>query len=643
MQALTLIHSTSFPIGRYADALRRESILPRAMESLEQLTSNNGSLRVVLVDSAIGGNGGVRELNDPRTAVVGIGLRELPRWLADDSVYFDLPEDPSPASLLNAVKRAYQFLYQKIRADQLEKQLSDRTRELRQVGEVGIALSAERDHSVLLTTILSKARELSRSDAGSLYLHDVVDGQKVLRWKLAQNDSIDVVSFEEKLLPTTRRSLAGYVALTGETLVIDDAYRLPADAEYTINRSFDEENGYLTKSMLVFPMTNHVGELIGVLQLINRKRQGAPPRLTAATVPQEVISFDREIIELMRSLAGQAAVAVENNLLYESIERLFEGFVTAAVTAIEQRDPTTSGHSFRVADLTVELAKTVDSIEQGPYRETRFTPDQVREIRYASLLHDFGKVGVREQVLVKQKKLYPMQLETIRSRFEFVMKSVESEANRRKIEFLLQYGREGFDEFNARIDRETAEQIERLQKDFAIIAQSNEPTVLPEGDFQYLQQLAKRDFTDIRGEKRGLVLPEEARILSIRKGNLDATERSEIESHVTHTFHFLQKIPWTKDLVSVPDIAYAHHEKLNGRGYPRKLMANDIPIQSRMMTVSDIYDALTAADRPYKRAVPTERALDILKMEVGEGLLDQSLVDVFIDAKVYERAGVVRT
>ncbi|PYQ60876.1 MAG: HD family phosphohydrolase [Acidobacteria bacterium] len=643
MQALTLIHSTSFPIGRYADALRRESILPRAMESLEQLTSNNGSLRVVLVDSAIGGNGGVRELNDPRTAVVGIGLRELPRWLADDSVYFDLPEDPSPASLLNAVKRAYQFLYQKIRADQLEKQLSDRTRELREVGEVGIALSAERDHSVLLTTILSKARELSRSDAGSLYLHDVVDGQKVLRWKLAQNDSIDVVSFEEKLLPTTRRSLAGYVALTGETLVIDDAYRLPADAEYTINRSFDEENGYLTKSMLVFPMTNHVGELIGVLQLINRKRQGAPPRLTAATVPQEVISFDREIIELMRSLAGQAAVAVENNLLYESIERLFEGFVTAAVTAIEQRDPTTSGHSFRVADLTVELAKTVDSIEQGPYRETRFTPDQVREIRYASLLHDFGKVGVREQVLVKQKKLYPMQLETIRSRFEFVMKSVETEANRRKIEFLLQYGREGFDEFNARIDRETAEQIERLQKDFAIIAQSNEPTVLPEGDFQYLQQLAKRDFTDIRGEKRGLVLPEEARILSIRKGNLDATERSEIESHVTHTFHFLQKIPWTKDLVSVPDIAYAHHEKLNGRGYPRKLMANDIPIQSRMMTVSDIYDALTAADRPYKRAVPTERALDILKMEVGEGLLDQSLVDVFIEAKVYERAGVVRT
>ena len=643
MQTLTVIHSTSFPIGRYADALLRESISPCATDSLEHLPSDNGALRVVLVDSAISGNGRTHDISDSRTAIVGIGLPEHPKWLKDESVYFDLPENPSPSSLLNAVKRAYQFLYQKMRADQLERQLTDRTRELREVSEVGIALSAERDHSVLLTTILTKARELSRSDAGSLYLLDEADGQKVLRWKLAQSDSIDVVSFEEKILPITRRSLAGYVALTGETLVIDDAYNLPGDAEYTINRSFDEENHYLTRSMLVIPMTNHVGELIGVLQLINRKKQGAPPRLTADIAPQEVISFDRDTIELMRSLAGQAAVAVENNLLYESIERLFEGFVTAAVTAIEQRDPTTSGHSFRVADLTVELAKTIDGITEGEYRDIRFTMDQVREIRYASLLHDFGKVGVREQVLVKQKKLYPMQLETIRSRFEFVMKSVESEANQRKVEFLLKYGREGFDEFSARLNAETKQEIERLQRDFSIVAQSNEPTVLPEGDFQYLQQLATRDYQDIRGERRCLVLPEEARILSIRKGNLDATERSEIESHVTHTFNFLEKIPWTKDLISVPNIAYAHHEKLNGRGYPRKLTAAEIPIQSRMMTVSDIYDALTASDRPYKRAISTDRALDILKMEVGEGLLDTSLVKIFIAAKVYERAGVLRT
>ncbi|HEY3054765.1 MAG TPA: HD domain-containing phosphohydrolase [Thermoanaerobaculia bacterium] len=643
MQTLTLLHSENFPIGRYADALKREAIAPRPLSSLEAFGPDGSTLRVVLVDKAITSSAAKSLKIDNRTAVVGIGLDEQPKWLTDENVYLHLPENPSPAVLLNSVKRAYQYLYQKVRSDQLDRQLSERTRELQEVSEVGIALSTVRDHAVLLTMILSKARELSRADAGSLYLLDEIPGEgKVLRWKLAQNDSIHV-DFEEKVLQITRRSLAGYVAMTGETLVIDDAYHLPPDAEYTINRSFDEENHYLTKSLLVFPMTNHVGDIIGVLQLINRKRVGAPRKLTAATVPAEVVPFDQETVEIMRSLSGQAAVAVENNLLYESIERLFEGFVTAAVTAIEQRDPTTSGHSFRVADLTVELAKVIDRVDEGKYRDVHFSLDQVRELRYASLLHDFGKVGVREQVLVKEKKLYPMQLESIRGRFEFLMKSVENEGSKRKIDYLLRNGRDGFDEFAARTDREVADELQKLQKDFAIIAQSNEPTVLPEGDFQYLLQLATRDFEDVRGERRLLLNPEEARILSIRKGNLDAVERGEIESHVTHTFHFLQKIPWTKDLRSVPDIAYAHHEKLNGRGYPRKLTATEIPIQSRMMTVSDIYDALTANDRPYKRAVSTDRAIDILKMEVKDGLLDSSLVDVFIDAQVYQRAGVVRT
>ncbi len=641
-QALTLLHSESFPIGRYADVLTRESIAASRLVSLDQLGTDSGSLRVLLVDPAIL-NGRRTPLQlDARTAVVGVGLEEQPAWLNDDSVYMHLPGNPSAAVLLSAIKRSYQFLYQKQRADHLEKQLSERTRELQEISDVGSALSTVRDHSVLVTMILSKARELSRADAGSLYLLDKVDDHEVLRWKLAQNDSIDVGAFEETVLPATRKSLAGYVAMTGETLVIPDAYNLPPEAEYEINRSFDEKNGYLTKSLLVFPMTNHAGDVIGVLQLINRRRTGAPARLNTRNVPENVIPFDDDTAQIMRALASQAAVAVENNLLYESIERLFEGFVTASVTAIEQRDPTTSGHSFRVADLTVELARVIDRIDFGPYRDVSFTLEQVREVRYASLLHDFGKVGVREQVLIKEKKLYPQQLENIRGRFEFVMKSVESDANRKKVDYLLEHGREGFDEFARRLDEETAETILKLQRDFAFIAQSNEPTVLPEGEFQYLLQLATRDYEDVRGERRRLVEGEEARILSIRKGNLDGAERLEIESHVTHTFNFLQKIPWTRDLAAVADIAFAHHEKLNGRGYPRKLSAGDIPLQSRMMTVSDIYDALTASDRPYKRAVPTDRALDILRMEVSDGLLDQQLVDTFIEAKVFERAGVLR-
>jgi HD-GYP domain-containing protein (c-di-GMP phosphodiesterase class II) len=640
MQTLTLVHSQSFPIGQYADALQRESISCRPLANLEELTSDGASLRVILLDPAI--NNGRPSSFDGRMAIVGVGLDEEPKWLTGDTIYLDLPADPSQSALMSAIKRAWQSLYQKVRADQLERQLGERTRELRELSEVGIALSTERDHSVLLTTILSKARELSRADAGSLYLLDDANGEKVLRWKLAQNDSIKVGAFEEMVLPITRRSLAGWVALTGDTLVIDDAYALPEDAEYSINRSFDEKNGYLTRSMLVFPMVTHVGELVGVLQLINRRKPGPPAKLTAASVPSEVVPFDHETVELMRSLAAQAAVAVENNLLYKSIERLFEGFVTAAVTAIEQRDPTTSGHSFRVAELTVDLARVVDR-DDDRYHDIHFSSEQVREIRYASLLHDFGKVGVREQVLVKEKKLYPLQLETLRNRFEFAMKTAENDTNKRKLEYLIEHGAGAFATFGVRADEELREQLARLQKDFAFITKSNEPTVLPEGEFQYLQQLAEQEFGDIRGDRRRLLNPEEIRILSIRKGNLDATERTEIESHVTHTFNFLQKIPWTKDLAAVADIAYAHHEKLNGRGYPRKLTAEEIPIQSRMMTVSDIYDALTANDRPYKRAIATERALDILKMEVSDGLLDAALVNLFIDAKVFERAGVLRT
>src|SRR5216110_1606865 len=282
MQTLTLLHSDSFPIGRYADAFGRASIAPRAVTSLEHIVPDGTSLRVVLVDPAIM-NGRTAPI-DARTAVVGVGLNEQPAWLSDDNVFLNVVENPSTNALLDTVKRAYQFLYQKLRADQLERQLNDRTRELKQVSEVGIALSTVRDHQVLLTMILSKARELSRADAGSLYLLDEVGGQRVLRWKLAQSDSIDVGTFEEKILPITRKSLAGYVAMTGETLVIDDAYNLPADAEYSINTSFDAQNHYLTRSLLVFPMTNHVGDIIGVLQLINRKRSGAPRKLTAETV-----------------------------------------------------------------------------------------------------------------------------------------------------------------------------------------------------------------------------------------------------------------------------------------------------------------------------------------------------------------------
>jgi HD-GYP domain-containing protein (c-di-GMP phosphodiesterase class II) len=638
MQNLTVIHSNKFPIDRYREALDREKVAYTTVTAGQAHSKQNGRLSVVLLDDVLAG-GNYSVTTDPAVTMLGVGLAA--REDADDRIYLHLPEDPSATMLVGALRRAYEFLQERVRNNDLEQALRERTQELEEINKIGIAMSTVRDHEVLLSTILSKSRELSRSDAGSLYLvEEEEDGTKFLRWKLAQNDSIKV-NFEEKILPMTKKSLAGHVAMTGETLVIDDAYEL-ANVEYTINRSFDVATGYLTKSMLVFPMLTHTGDIIGVLQLINRKKWNAPSRLTAATVPDAVIPFDPHTIKLMQSLAGQAAVSLENNVLYDSIERLFEGFVTASVTAIEQRDPTTSGHSFRVANLTCELAKTVDGIDEGIFAPHKFTVEQLREIRYASLLHDFGKVGVREKVLVKEKKLYPLQIDIIRSRFDYLVKAVEAKFEKMKLEHALKHGLDDFVVWSAKIDEERDAEIARLRHDLQFIVHSNEPTVLPEGDFAYLQELGKRQYEDAAGEIRALVTDDEVRTLSIRKGNLDPQERGEIESHVTHTFRFLSKIPWTRDLRDVPHIAYAHHEKLNGRGYPRGLGAEGIPIQSKMMSITDIYDALTANDRPYKKAVPTERALDILKMEVKDGLLDGKLLDVFLEAKVYERTGAVR-
>ena len=641
MSGLKLYHSVQFPAAQLRVELGPHGLETVPVASLSEIGPDSG-VRIVLVDPDLARGATALPPADSGLIYLGLGLNGTSAVSEDPQFYLHLPSVEVDGVLRAAIHRAAQHAADRLERDWLMDRMARVTRELDEIHKIGIALSTVRDHDVLLPMILTKSRELSRSDAGSLYMldHDS-DRGKLLRWKLAQNDSIEV-DFEEKVLPITEESLAGYVALTGETLVIDDAYELPDGVPYGINTSFDQATGYRTRSMLVFPMSNHLGDIIGVLQLINRKREGAPSKLTAADVPDWVIPFDAQTIRSMQSLAGAAAVAVENNYLYRSIERLFEGFVTASVTAIEQRDPTTSGHSFRVADLTVELARTLDSIGQGPFEEVRFSPEQVREIRYASLLHDFGKVGVREKVLVKEKKLYPLQIDLIRGRFEFLIRSLEFEAQGKKNAYLLEHGRSGYDRFCAEVDEQTAAGVAQAESDLAFVLHSNEPTVLPEGEFQYLQQLAAREFTDLRGVSRRLVEPEEVRRLSIRKGNLDADERSEIESHVTHTFQFLSKIPWTEDLQFVPEIAYAHHEKLNGRGYPRGLDALRIPIQSKMMSVSDIYDALTASDRPYKRAISTERAIDILGMEVNEGLLDRDVVSVFVEAKIYERAGVVR-
>jgi HD-GYP domain-containing protein (c-di-GMP phosphodiesterase class II) len=459
------------------------------------------------------------------------------------------------------------------------------------------ALSSERDIRKLLDLVLDKSRRITGADAGSVYVLEAADadgnGQPDnlafgnparppralgetgrrrmatptrgsssrparLHFMLSQNDSIPV-DFKEFTLPVDDTSLAGRAVRTGLPINVSDVEQAQVVAGTTAhNRSFDDKTGYRARSMLTVPMLSAEGEVIGVIQLINKKRQPSQILSTPADFVDGVIPFDARAEEMALALASQAGVSLENAILYDEIRRLFEGFVDASVTAIESRDPTTSGHSRRVATLSVALAETVDAVDDGPLGPLHFSREDLRQIEYAGMLHDFGKVGVREQVLVKAKKLYDFQLEAIRLRFAYVRKSIEAESLRRQLEHMP-------------------------------------------------------------------------------RGSLTPAEREQIESHVDHTVAFLQTIPWGRSLRKVPLIAAAHHELLNGAGYPAGLQGADIPIEARMLTIADIFDALTAADRPYKPAVPVHRALGILESEVKSGKCDADLFRVFVGAEIYKR------
>jgi HD-GYP domain-containing protein (c-di-GMP phosphodiesterase class II) len=523
--------------------------------------------------------------------------------------------------------------------EQLDDALVRKSQELHELNKIGVALSAQRDIDKLLDLILLKCREITAADAGSLYLVERgKDEQNAaddsLSFQLSQNSSV-AIPFEKAKMPLSEVSIAGYAALSGQLVNVADAYHLPAGSPFKISRSFDERSGYRTKSMLVVPMRDHQDKVIGVIQLINKKRDWKTVLQPVSLTEEAVIPFTSVDEELVTSLASQAAVAFENAKLIQDIKSLLDSFVRASVTAIESRDPTTSGHSDRVATLTVALAEKIDGVEQGPFREIAFTRDQLQEIRYASLLHDFGKVGVREKVLIKGKKLYVGEMLLVRQRFAYIKRTLEAEHFRAKVEQLQ--GGNTTPELLSEMDRSYDAQREEIDGLLRMIAQANEPSILEEESFRALMDLTSRAFTDMEGNRQPFLTPNELSALSIRRGSLSEKERREIESHVTHTFRFLSEIPWTGEYRRVPEIAYAHHEKMDGTGYPRRLKAAEIPIQSRMMTISDIFDALVAWDRPYKKAVPVEKALDILRQESGMGKLDRPLLDVFIDAKVYER------
>ena len=525
---------------------------------------------------------------------------------------------------------------------------AERTDLIEKLLDIGAALSSAQDLGGLLNLILSKSREITYSDAGSVYLVDNGDEQSKLLFKVAQNASKPRLSFKEFTLPLTDKSLAGYVAITGQSLNLSDAYNLPPGVPYQLDTSFDRDINYRTCSVMVLPMQNRQGETIGILQLINRKTK-ADSMLTAENAWESTQQYSEWEERIVRSLASQAAISIERNQLQESIEHLFEGFVKASVQVIEARDPCTYGHSERVAALTVRLSEEVNAVSSGWLRSVYFNNRQIQEIRYAALLHDFGKIGVPEAVLTKQKKLYPSQLEIIRHRFALAQRTMEMECVQSKYKYLLEhsaYRKHPNDEPECsqcqeigQLDTFLADAKTRLAEYWEVLIEANEPHILAEEPLAQLRELSRQTYRDIDGAIKPLLTPDEIVQLMVSRGNLTPEERSAIESHVTHTYEFLNQIPWTKDLKNVPSIAYGHHEKLDGTGYPRGLKYSEIPIQAQLMTIADIYDALTAGDRPYKRALRTEAAMKILRQEAAHNKINSDLLELFDHRRVFNVLG----
>jgi HD-GYP domain-containing protein (c-di-GMP phosphodiesterase class II) len=637
-----LYHGRSWSPGALAGALGDDQVELRVVNAAAEIRADgrptayllDPPARAAVTPQALAG------LRDSGIALLVLGApgeQDVPPDVPAELLAAFLRAPAPQRELLVALRTAFRISAAARETARIRAESATRLNELTELAEIGVLLTTEKNLDTLLELILSQARRVTHSDAGSIYIVETDEaGTRRLRFKLSQNDSRPDIPFVEFTIPIDHSSLAGYAATEAEPLVIEDVYMLPPDVEYSFNPSFDERYGYRTKSMLVIPMQNHQGEVIGVLQLINRKRDAAARLITAEDAARHIIAYSPHAVKIVRALAGQAAVSIENSQLYEAIERLFEGFVRAAVHAIEQRDPATSGHSERVATRTVTLAQAVDRLDQAPFRAVSFSREQVRELRYAGLLHDFGKVGVREQVLVKAKKLYDTDLGFIRERAAFLRRSAQWRFERERADYLERRGREGYDDFLAALKTQHEQALEFVNRFLKVVMTSNEPTILTEGDFASLGEFAGMTYEDIDGTEQPFLRPHELRQLSIRRGSLDESERLEIESHVNHTFAFLRRIPWTKGLAQVPEIAWGHHEKLDGTGYPRRVRAEAIPLQTRMMTISDIYDALTAQDRPYKPALPAARALDILGDEVKRGQVDGELFRVFVEAKVWE-------
>ncbi len=494
--------------------------------------------------------------------------------------------------------------------------------------KIGVALSAQRDINRLLELIIDTACNLTTADGGTLYTLSC-DGQ-FLEFAIVYNKTLGLhrggagekVDWPPVPLMKSagRRNMANvsaYAALTGKVVNIADVYH-KAGFNFLGTREFDARNGYRSQSMLVVPMRNHEGDVIGVLQLLNAKDKKS----------SRVIPFSRESVMITESFASQAAVALSQNRLIKNLEDLLEAFVKTIALAIDEKSSYTGGHIRRVADITMAIAEKINAAVAGPFAQFRFSADQMQELRMAAWLHDLGKIATPEHVIDKTTKLETIwdRLEIVKLRGEIAVRDHELAEYRRQADpgGDTREASPVNDEFNRRV-----------AEDLAFLAEVNRGAQTLDAEKRaLLQEIAARKWMR-DGREETFLTDDELQNLSISRGTLNEEERAIVNNHALVTEKLLSQLPFPKRLKNIPVYAGSHHEKLDGSGYPRGIKGGDIPLQTRIIALADVFEALTAKDRPYKQSNSLSEAVAILKWMVQAGHIDADLFTLFMSEEIY--------
>ncbi|MBU2645044.1 GAF domain-containing protein [bacterium] len=512
----------------------------------------------------------------------------------------------------------------------------DQIRHIRKLSEIGKALTIEKDINKLFEMIVNEAREITGADAGTLYTMD--ENNRSLHFEVLQNETLNIhqggASGNPIVLPNVQLYLDGnepnhtnvssHVALAGETVNIPDVYKAK-NFNFSGTKKYDAATGYRTCSMLVIPMHNHENKIIGVLQLLN-----AIDRQTGKT-----IAFSSEYVNIIESLASQAAVALTNVQLINDLKNLFYAFIKSIATAIDEKSPYTGGHIRRVVDLSMLIAKKINESDAEPFRDIHFSEDEMEELRIAAWMHDVGKVITPGHVVDKATKLETVvdRIALVETRFRLIEASVVNRFLQDKIELMT--SRKGDSRRLKKLDAEMDKEIREIRESFEFIKSCNNTgEFMRDESVARIQAIAARTYTTADGQFPYLS-EKEAEDLCIRKGTLSTEERKIIENHAGMTKKITEQLTFPRHLARVPEFASAHHEKLDGSGYPKGLSGDELPLQSRIMAVADIFEALTAKDRPYKEPMSLSQAVRILSFMKKDNHIDPGIFDLFVDGKLH--------